>query len=71
MLLGPFPRLPNSESLFWSLKGFLVVAVAGGGVAVGAVVAPAAAPFKNKVIHINNKQRREFECCITKKKICD
>lgn len=29
------------------------MAVAGGGVAVGAVVAPAAAPGKNKVTYIN------------------
>ena len=34
------------------------MAVAGGGVAVGAVVAPAAAPGKNEVTYINKKQRR-------------
>lgn len=68
MLLGPFPRLPNSESLFWSLKGFLVVAVAGGGVAVGAVVAPAAASFKNKAFALITNQDEKLSAVLQRKK---
>ena len=64
MLLGPFPRLANSESLFWSLKGLLVVAVAVGGVAVGAEVVAPAAPAKNKVNYINKHQKRGNGCCV-------
>lgn len=44
------------------------MAVAGGGVAVGAVVAPAAAPGKNKVTYINKQQGRGNGCCVSEKK---
>lgn len=40
------------------------MAVAGGGVAVGTVEAPAAAPAKNKVTYINKHQRRRNGCCV-------
>ena len=43
------------------------MAVAGGGVAVGAAVV-AAAPAKNKVTYINKHQRRGNGCCVSSKK---
>lgn len=72
MLLGPFPRLANSESLFWSLIGLLVVAVAVGGVAVGAEVATPAAPAKNKVTYINEHQQTTKQLLSgSKKRMCN